>query len=117
MQFHEVKYDKAQPVDSYGPGFFRIAGAVIQGGVLVTEDTAISWSGPDDIAPLLALAGKIDVLLYGTGADPAHPPAALQAALEEVGIGIEAMGSAPACRTYNVLVSEGRRIALAALPV
>ncbi|UWQ13502.1 Mth938-like domain-containing protein [Aliiroseovarius sp. M344] len=117
MQFHEVKYDRAQPVDSYGPGFFRVAGEVIQGAILVTEDTVISWEGPDDLAPLLALAGKIDVLFYGTGADPAHPPADLRKALEDVGIGIEAMASAPACRTYNVLVSEGRRIALAALPV
>ncbi|MCK0138182.1 Mth938-like domain-containing protein [Aliiroseovarius sp. F47248L] len=117
MQFHEVKYDSAQPVDSYGPGFFRVAGEVIHGAILVTEDAAISWGGPDDVEPLLALAGKIDVLFYGTGADPAHPPSDLRAALEEVGIGVEAMASAPACRTYNVLVSEGRRIALAALPV
>ncbi len=117
MQFHEVTYDSAQPVDSYGPGFFRVAGEVIHGAILVTEDMAISWDGPDDPAPLLALAGKIDVLFYGTGADPAHPPAALRTALEEAGIGVEAMASAPACRTYNVLISEGRRIALAALPV
>ncbi len=117
MQFHEVTYDNAQPVDSYGPGFFRVAGEVIRGAVLVTEDVATSWDGPDDLAPLLALAGKIDVLFYGTGADPAHPPAALREAMEEAGIGVEAMASAPACRTYNVLIAEGRRIALAALPV
>ncbi|MHA6266423.1 Mth938-like domain-containing protein [uncultured Aliiroseovarius sp.] len=117
MQFHEVKYDSAQPVDGYGPGFFRVAGDVIQGGILLTEDTVKSWSGPDDLAPLLAMAGRIDVLFFGTGADPAHPPAAFREALEEVGIGVEAMASAPACRTYNVLVAEGRRIALAALPV
>ncbi|MCI2394534.1 Mth938-like domain-containing protein [Aliiroseovarius sediminis] len=117
MQFHEVKYDSAQPVDSYGPGFFRVAGRVIKGAMIVTEDTAISWDDPDDIAPLLALVGKIDVLFYGTGADPAHPPAALREAMEDAGIGVEAMASAPACRTYNVLLSEGRRIALAALPV
>lgn len=117
MQFHEVTFDNAQPVDSYGPGFFRVAGDVIKGAVLVTEDSAISWGGPDDLAPILALAGKIDVLLYGTGADPAHPPAALREALEDVGIGVEPMASAPACRTYNVLIAEGRRIALAALPV
>ncbi|WP_371171446.1 Mth938-like domain-containing protein [Aliiroseovarius sp. 2305UL8-7] len=117
MQFHEVKYDNAQPVDGYGPGFFRIAGKVIDGAVLVTEDAAVSWRGPDDLAPLEALAGRIDVLFYGTGAEVAHPPADLVAALEALDIGIEAMASAPACRTYNVLVAEGRRIALAALPV
>ncbi|MCK8464763.1 Mth938-like domain-containing protein [Aliiroseovarius sp. S1339] len=117
MEFHEVKYNNAQPVDGYGPGFFRVADEVIQGGVLVTADAAIKWGGPDELAPLLALAGKVDVLLYGTGADPAHLPADLQEALEEVGVAVEAMASAPACRTYNVLLAEGRRIALAALPV
>ncbi len=73
MQFHEVKYDSAQPVDGYGPGFFRVAGDVIQGGILLTEDTVKSWSGPDDLAPLLAMAGRIDVLLFGTGAEPGPP--------------------------------------------
>lgn len=117
MQFHEVRYDGAQPVDSYGPGFFRVAGKVIEGPVLVTAETAASWEGLDDIASLTALKGQIDVLFLGMGAEIAYPPVPLREALEEVGIGIELMGSAQACRTYNVLIAEGRRIALAALPV
>lgn len=117
MQFHEVTYDSAQPVDSYGPGFFRVAGEVIHGAVLVTAETAKRWGGLEDIASLTALKGEIDVLFLGMGAEIAHPPAALRDALEEAGIGIELMASAAACRTYNVLIAEGRRIALAALPV
>ncbi|WP_432448073.1 Mth938-like domain-containing protein [Aliiroseovarius marinus] len=117
MQFHEVTYDSAQPVDSYGPGFFRVAGKVVHGPVLVTAETASAWGGLDDIDSLTALADQIDVLFLGMGAEIAHPPAALREALEEAGIGIELMGSAAACRTYNVLIAEGRRIALAALPV
>jgi uncharacterized protein len=117
MQFHEVTYDDAKPIDSYGPGFFRVAGEVIHGAIIVTKDTATTWAGPDDLAALLALKGTIDVLFYGTGTQTAHPPKALRDALEEIGIGIEPMATAPACRTYNVLISEGRRIALAALPV
>lgn len=117
MQFHEVRYDSAQPVDSYGPGFFRVAGKVIKGPVLVTSETAISWGGLDDIAALAALKGQVDVLFLGMGGEIAHPPAPLREALEEAGIGIEMMGSAQACRSYNVLIAEGRRIALAALPV
>lgn len=117
MQFHEVRYDSAQPVDSYGPGFFRVAGKVIDGPVLVTADTATAWGGLEDIATLTALKGQIDVLFLGMGAEIAYPPAPLREALEEAGIGIEMMASAQACRTYNVLIAEGRRIALAALPV
>ncbi|WP_291737893.1 Mth938-like domain-containing protein, partial [Leisingera sp. F5] len=64
-----------------------------------------------------ALAGEIDVLFIGTGAEIAHIPAELHKALEEAGLGVEAMNSPAACRTYNVLLSEGRRIAMAALVV
>ncbi|WP_298563882.1 Mth938-like domain-containing protein [uncultured Aliiroseovarius sp.] len=117
MQFHEVRYDSAQPVDSYGPGFFRVAGEVIEGPILVTAETAMGWGGLEDIATLTALQGKIDVLFLGMGPEIAHPPVPLREALEEAGIGIEMMASAQACRTYNVLIAEGRRIALAALPV
>ncbi|HKK97220.1 MAG TPA: Mth938-like domain-containing protein, partial [Marivita sp.] len=49
--------------------------------------------------------------------DIAHIPADLRGALEEAGLGVEAMTSPAACRTYNVLLSEGRRVALAVLPV
>lgn len=117
MQFHDVSYDSAQPIDGYGPGFFRIAGRVIEGPILVTADAAIAWPGPEDLDALTALAGTIDVLFYGTGGETTHPPADLRAAIEAVGIGLEPMATGPACRTYNVLVAEGRRIALAALPV
>lgn len=117
MQFHDVTYDHAQPIDSYGPGFFRVAGRVIKGPILVTADAATGWQGPEDLATLTALAGQIDVLFYGTGPDTTHPPADLRAAIEAVGIGLEPMATGPACRTYNVLAAEGRRIALAALPV
>ena len=76
-----------------------------------------SWGGYDDLDPLLALAEDVDVLFVGTGSDVAHIPTALRDALEASGLGVEAMSSPAACRTYNVLLSEGRRIALAVLPV
>lgn len=117
MQLTEITYDSAVPVDGYGPGFFRVADQVIHGPMLITDQRATTWGGVEDLDPLLALIGQVDVVFLGTGADAAHPPRALREALEAAGIGIEAMASPTACRTYNVLVSEGRRIALAALPV
>jgi uncharacterized protein len=57
------------------------------------------------------------VLFVGTGAEIAHIPPELRVALEDVGIGVEIMSSPAACRTYNVLLSEGRRVAAALLPV
>lgn len=117
MQVTEIKYQNASPVESYGPGFFRIAGEVIHGPMLVTADSARSWGGLDDVEPLLALAGTVDVLFVGMGAEMLPLPAGLRARLEEAGVGVEQMASTTACRSYNVLLAEGRRIALAALPV
>ncbi|MCE8511151.1 Mth938-like domain-containing protein [Ruegeria pomeroyi] len=117
MRLTEVTYSGARPVDGYGPGFFRIGGEVHQGALLTGPDGPAPWIGYQDTAPLLALAGQVDVLFIGTGAEVAHIPQALRQSLEQAGLGVEAMTSPAACRTYNVLLGEGRRIALAALPV
>ncbi|MCD9147625.1 Mth938-like domain-containing protein [Pseudophaeobacter flagellatus] len=117
MQLNEVTFSEARPIDGYGPGFFRVGGEVHEGALLVTATSLTPWAGYEDDAGLLALGGQVDVLLVGTGAEIAHIPAALRSALEGVGLGVEVMNSPAACRTYNVLLSEGRRIALAVLPV
>lgn len=117
MRLNEVSYPEGQPVEGYGPGFFRIGGRVIRGGLLVLPWGAGPWTGWEDTGALLAEAGRIDVLFTGTGAEIAHPPAPFRQAMEAAGIGVEPMASPAACRSYNVILSEGRRIALAALPV
>ncbi len=117
MRLNEVIYNDAKPVEGYGPGFFRIGGEVFEGAVLTGADGTHAWGGYDALDVLLALSGKVDVLFIGTGAEIAHIPAGLRSELEEAGVGVEVMASPAAARTYNVLLSEGRRIALAMLPV
>ena len=117
MRLNEVVYSDAKPVEGYGPGFFRIGGTVFEGPVIAGTSGVSAWQGFDDHAPLLALAGKIDNLFIGTGAEIAHIPADLRSTLEDAGIGVDVMSSPAAARTYNVLLSEGRRIALAMIPV
>ncbi|MEM7719137.1 MAG: Mth938-like domain-containing protein [Pseudomonadota bacterium] len=117
MRLNEVSYSDALPVDGYGPGFFRIAGTAHEAPLAVLPSGVAPWGGLDDAAPLLAAAGTIDVLLFGMGADIAHLPPALRDALEAAGIGAEVMSSPQACRTYNVLLGEGRRVGLAVLSV
>lgn len=117
MEFTEISYENAVPVEGYGPGFFRIGGKVIEGPMLATGTSARSWGGLADIAALTALAGEVDVLFLGLGETMGYPPADLVAALDAVGIGIEPMASANACRSYNIVLAEGRRIALAVLPL
>lgn len=117
MRLNEVAYTDAKPVEGYGEQGFRVGGQVHHGHMICAHSGTQGWGGYDDVAPLLALAGGIDVLFVGTGGEVAHIPADLRATLEEAGIGVEAMSSPAACRTYNVLLSEGRRVALAVLAV
>lgn len=106
-----------RPIDGYGPGFFRVGGTVFRGAVIAAPDGAGLWGGLDDIAPLLVLKGQVDVLLFGTGATATYLDPALKLRFEIEGIALEAMSSPAAARTYNILLSEGRRIAAALLPV
>lgn len=118
MRLTEISYQDGAPVEGYGPGFFRIGGKVHEGALLILPGgTRRLWGGYDDLAPLLEAAADIDVLFVGTGAEIAQIPAPMRNALEGAGLGVEIMASPPACRTYNVLLSEGRRIGLAVLPV
>jgi len=117
MRMTEMSFPDARPVEGYGPGFFRIGGEIVHGPLFVGPAGLGDWAGLEDGAPLLALEGAVDVLFLGTGAEIARPPRDLTAALDAAGIGVETMASPTACRSYNVTLSEGRRVALAALPV
>lgn len=117
MQMSEITYENARPIDGYGPGFFRVGGQVFDGSICVTPTSVAPWGGYGDTKTLMAFAGKIDVLFVGTGAEIAHIPRDLRNMLEAAGIGVEVMNSPSACRTFNVLLSEGRRIAAALLTV
>ena len=117
MRLNEITFTDAKPIEGYGPGFFRIGGEVFHGGVLTGPAGTGPWGGYEDDGTLLALKGVVDVLFVGTGAEIAHLPADLRDQLEASGVGVEVMSSPSAARTYNVLLSEGRRVALAMLSV
>ena len=115
MRLNEVTYTDALPIDGYGPGFFRIGGKAMEGPLAVLPDGPVTWGGMEDAETLIA--ANVDVILVGTGAEIAHIPAALRDRLEGAGIGVEVMASPQACRTYNVLLGEGRRVAIALIPI
>ncbi|SEK17572.1 Mth938-like domain-containing protein [Pacificibacter marinus] len=117
MHINEMAFDGAVPIDSYGPGFFRVQGQLHNGAMILMESEARAWGGYDDVAPLLALETRVDFIVFGTGTGLAYLPPALRSALDAVGIGAEVMATPTACRSYNILASEGRRVAVALLPV
>ena len=63
----------------------------------------------NDFKPLIASAPEL--ILLGTGSTPEFPPREVVFSLARQGIGLEAMDTAAACRTFNILISEGRRVA------
>lgn len=117
MKLTEIEFTDALPIDGYGPGFFRIGGEVREGGQLLLPSGVSGWDGFDATEAVIAAAASIDVLLVGTGEEMAPIPAAFRKAIEGAGVGIEPMATPTACRTYNVLLSEGRRIGAALLAV
>ncbi len=117
MRLNEIIYTDARPVDGYGPGFFRVGGEVHEGALLLWDKGKAGWGGFEDEGSLLSFVDMVDVILVGTGAEIAFLPTELRERLEAEGLGVEVMSSPSACRTYNVLISEGRRVALAVLPV
>jgi len=117
MRLNEISYSDAAPIDGYGTGFFRVGGKKYDGALLVSPLGVSAWGGFADTAGILKHAAEIDVLFVGTGPEIAHPPKDFRMTLEQAGIGVEPMASPAACRTYNVLLSEGRRVAVALLPV
>ena len=71
---------------------------------------------PDSFAPLLERASGIDLCLLGSGSKTHQISAALKDALKQEGVNIETMDTGAACRTFNVLLSEGRALAAALFP-
>jgi len=115
-----------QIVESYGDGRFRVSGQVFEGSVLVMTDRTAAWSATDiagatveSLAAVteVARAGTIDLLLVGCGARMAPLPPGLRQAFRELGVVMEPMDTGAACRTYNVLMAEGRRVAAALIAI
>lgn len=115
-------------ITAFGAGGFRfgLAGGDlrIEGGVLVLADVPEPFPASDldsvsqvSIAPVLVLQGQVEFLLLGTGPKMTAPPAFLRASLRDVGLGLELMDTAAACRAYNHLASEGRHFAALLMPV
>ncbi len=116
MRMIEIDYEAQPPIDGYGPGGFRVAGRWHPGHLIMLADGARPMAGPpalDTLAQVLEAADALDVLLVGQGTDIAPLPRPAREALEAAGIGYEVMSTPSACRTYNVLLTENRRVAAA----
>ena len=109
----------AHLIRGYSDTEIRIGERSVHGSCIVTADQLLTDWGPASfaefgaahLATLLALAPEVVIL--GTGMTQHFAPAALRDALAGRGVGLEAMQLGAACRTFNVLVQEERRVAAA----
>lgn len=104
-------------IQSYGAGFFRVSGQILKHSILITDETVAEWMGAENPLQvsddILALKGRVDILLIGMGQGfPVLPPSK-RAQFADLGMTVDIMDTASACRTYNVLTAEGRRVAAA----
>ena len=111
-----------QIVERYAAAGFRVSGVIYHGPVLVFPDRTIAWSAAtasevtwESLAPVIEHGG-VEILLLGLGHSMRAVPAALRTALRGASIALEPMDTGAACRTYNVLVAEDRRVAAALIP-
>jgi uncharacterized protein len=103
-------------IRAYSAGELRIGERIVVGSCIVTADTLITDWQPAafelsvaQLAPLLALAPQI--VLVGSPENRIAAPADVRAAFVSQGIALEVMDLGAACRTFNILVQEERRVA------
>lgn len=120
MKLQPDRFD-VQAITGYGPGWVGVNGERVTGSVIIASSgERLPWPvqrfedlGPDAFHTLAGL--DIEVALFGSGQRIRFPRPAWLAPLLERRIGLETMDSAAACRTYNILAQEGRRVAVALL--
>lgn len=113
-----------QIIQSYGEGRFRIAGESYRGSVQVFPDRTLPWPvetaaalSMESLAPFTAADAGVEILLIGMGADAVPLDPGLRSDLRAAGIVADAMTTGAACRTFNVLLAEDRRVAAALIAI
>ena len=120
MKLHASSLSALNTFSGYGDGFVLVNGQRHERNLIVMPEQLLPWSAAGfdalteaDFQALLEL--KPEILLLGTGPKQRFPHPRLIRALTDKRIGVEAMDLQAACRTYNILMAEERRVAAALL--
>ena len=119
MKFTLEAAGTVNAITARGPGEIHVRERIFTASVVLTARDALpDWTARDaasltidELDAVFALGP--DLVVLGTGERQVFPPAALLAHAARRGIGLEVMDNAAACRTYNVLLHEGRNVAVA----
>jgi uncharacterized protein len=117
MRFTQDSSSGLNVIRGYGNAELRINDVAYRGAVIVSASTLIDMVNVQNLDALLqvdvarVLALEPELLLLGTGARQIFPAPSFGAQFTRAGIGFEVMDTSAACRTFNVLVGEQRRVA------
>jgi uncharacterized protein len=120
LKLHASSPSSLYTFSGYGDGFVQINGERHERNLIVTPEKLLPWGAASfdalaeqDFQAILEL--NPEIVLLGTGPKQRFPHPRLTRALMEKRIGVEAMDLQAACRTYNILMAEERRVAAAIL--
>lgn len=119
MKFTEELNTAHYRITGYGDSWVAVNQRTLNRSFLLGSQTLITDWQPDSLQALQAwhleplFAIGAEVILIGTGKNQALPSPDIWKALVQQGVGFEVMTTAAACRTYNVLLTEARRVAAA----
>ena len=115
---------RSAQIEAYGNGGFRFDEMSHRGSLLCLPNAIWAWPVSSareidrhSLAKILENAADIDTLLIGTGTDVWLPPAELREIFRKAMIGIDAMQTGPAVRTFNIMLGERRKVAAALIAV
>ena len=120
MKLHPSSRASAQTITAYGDDYVMVNGARRDASAVVTPERIVAWENRtfeeltrEDFTFLAGLG--VEIVLLGTGSRQRFPHPRLSAPLAAARVGLEVMDLKAACRTYNILVAEERKVALALL--
>jgi len=115
---------QVQVIRTYGPGHFLISDRDWREPVLVTPRSTTPWQvtraeelSVASLAMLKEMPNPTELLLLGCGPRAVFVPPAVRKELKDLGLVLDVMDTGSACRIYNVLLAEGRRVAAALIPL
>lgn len=126
MRFSEADHGSGYHIEGYGAEGVRVDGRLYDSGLMITPNAIEAGWGPmraerlslADVERLLAFGGNgtLQVLIIGTGATQVFPDPKIYFSVLSKGIGFEIMDTGAACRTFNILMAEGRRVVAGLMP-
>ena len=120
MEITPLVPENRQIVQSYGSGRFKVSQIEHQGSIIVLPSRSLSWTvdvfediNLQNLSSVFEEEPRIEILLIGCGQMMQLLPRDLSETCRQKGLAIDVMDTGAACRTYNILAAEGRRVAAA----